>query len=167
MYRFEAIEFLKLRFGVLFLSNYDLPSLDDVKLLLDTNGVNYCFFYPFLTMNCVLRELMTQVMERRNDILHLSKNNFLGKFSDRKESYVNITFPEDVYTSALQFFQKFFDDDYRPASQGDLAEIVEWILFVVQFSESNEERSTEALDFLTEINSYLYSNCNRDDCDSY
>jgi hypothetical protein len=118
-------------------------------------------------MNCVLRELMTQVMERRNDILHLSKNNFLGKFSDRKESYVNITFPEDVYTSALQFFQKFFDDDYRPASQGDLAEIVEWILFVVQFSESNEERSTEALDFLTEINSYLYSNCNRDDCDSY
>ena len=156
MDRFEAIEFLKLYFGTLFLSSYKLPTLDHAIVIFG-NGVKIFLRYrPFVSMGCILRHLITKVLNRREELRYLCRNDFLNAFSDRLHLIGDCVAPKDLTASPNIFFQKFFDSDYTPQNEEEINAIVEWCMFAVQFEESSLARVNAAIELLKGIRDHLY-----------
>ena len=155
MNRDEAVEFLKLHFGAMFLTTYCLPTFENVQDIVGNGVLLFSTFFPFISVGCILRRLIDKVMERSGDLIMFSKSIFLYKFSDRLKDYKESAFPHDEHSS-LTFFQKFYDRDYTPINDEELEEIVEWSLFAVQFKEANEERTKAVLEMLMKLKNHLY-----------
>ena len=157
MNRLEAIEFLKLHFGTLFLTSYDLPTLEHVKTIIGSGLLKFTQYQPFVSIGCVMQNLIAKVISRSNELLYLSDNKFLNAFSDRLNLFGESIAPTNLKHSAQTFFQKFFDYDYCPVNDEEIEMIVEWSLFAIQFEEANKERVRKALDLLIEVQDHLYT----------
>ena len=156
MNRFIALEFLKLYLGTLFFSNYNLPSEDEVKKVISDAAAVQPLDLPFHTPFDLLRDLISELLIRKNDLLHLAKTNgFLGSFADRRIDNGAIVFPFSKSKSTLIFFEKFLNEEFVPSSHSDFLELIEWALYAVQFKEANEQRTLAALDLLTKVRSHL------------
>ena len=156
MDRYDAIDFLKMYLGTLFLDNYVMPKLEAVKIVLAAAARPLNKFEPLGVAGIKLRQLCKKVLKHSGDLLYFSENrkNF-GRFSDQLYLYAEEVAPVDREGSALIFFEKFFNDDYTPQSEVELEFIIEWLLFVVEFDEANEERTKKALDLLNDLYEYL------------
>ena len=146
-----SMDYMKLHLGTLFLSNYTLPTFssivdvvcDKVKVISDDA------YYP--SVGCALNELLRRVIEREHDLLMFAKTDFLGKFGDRANEFDACVFPFDIKESAVIFFEKMFDSRFAPRTEDDIATLLEWCLFSVQFTESNVERTKDALRLLKKL----------------
>ena len=157
MNRFAAIEFLKLYLTTFFLSTYNLPSENEAKQVIDDAAVGKKLDLPFHTPFDLLRNLITEILDRKHDLLELiqRKGGFLGKFSDRMIDSGAIVFPFSKTKSALTFLEKFLNEDFVPQNQKEIDELLEWPLQAVQFAEVNKQRTLEALDLLATIRGHL------------
>ena len=152
----EGMEYLKLHFGTLFLETYRMPKLQDVVNIIDNGVVIFTKFFPYVSVGDILRLLIDEILERSGDLVSLSSNNFLLKFSDRLDTFHKAAAPIDLVSSPLLFFSLFFNRHYTPFNKEQIDLIVEWALFSVQFVESNPQRTHKALNLLKELRSHLY-----------
>ena len=153
----EGVEYLKLHFGTLFLETYRMPKFQDVINIIDNGVVIFTKFFPYASVGDILRQLIDEVLERSDDLVTFSKNNFLLKFSDRLDTFHSATAPTNLVSSPLMFFSIFFNRFYTPFNKEQIDLIVEWALFAVQFAESNPERTQKALKLLKELRTHLYA----------
>ena len=145
----DALDFLKLHLGTLFLDTYSLPTLESILDIICGICEIQKHSEMYSTAACALNDFLCRLFEREVDLLSSSTNDFLGKFSERQ--YDSSVFPFDLNRSGEIFFEKFFDLYYTPTTKSEVEVLLEWCLFTVQFSEGNVERTRDALSLLKRL----------------
>ena len=145
----DVLDFLKLHLGTLFLDTYSLPSFENILDIVCSNLSIENHSEIYSTAACALNDFLCHLFDREADLLSFSTNDFLGKFSEHH--YDSSVFPFDLKRSGQIFFEKFFDLYYTPATKIEIDMMLEWCLFVVQFSEANVERTKDALSLLKRL----------------
>ena len=159
MERLLAVEILKLYLGTLFVSCYELVTLDSLKKILrETCGkMRRLCHYTCHTPLCMLRNLILTLETREADLLRFSSNNFLGNFMERAPFLFKNDLPSDNadVSATYTFFMRYFDNDFALINQDDHFEMVEWCLYVVQFEEGNVERTKATMELLRDVKTYV------------
>ena len=158
MIRMQAIEFLKLHLGTLFLCNYEMPSFEEVTQSIEDGIKPFNVYQPFVSVGCILNHLLCKIIDRESQLLNRANVNLLQSFDDRLPLFGDKISPKDKVESPKQFFEKFYDTEYTPQNKEEIARIVEWIVCVVGFDEATEKRTEEALEFLKRLSKYLHEN---------
>jgi len=156
MNRFVAIEYLKTYFGTLFLVGYMFPTHERLTELLFQTWNKLIRKKSFQTLHALgyLQKLVKFVLQHEDDLIAMSKNNFLKKHSDRVLSSA-VVFPYNERRSVEMFFINFLNADYCPQNEDELKDIIQWSLLVVQFEEANVDRTHTALTFLKTVQSSI------------
>ena len=152
MSQFVENEMMKLYLGTLFLTNYNMPALCDVKDLIDAAFLKYPSGGPFGSYVLRMAHLIENLEQFNETLIQLGRNNFLGPYEDLLKKQ-HSDFAGDSQSASLKFFESFFE---KPRNHGDFTELCDWCLHVVQFAEANEERTVEAMKFLGDVKDYIH-----------
>ena len=147
---------MKLFFGTLFLSNYDLPPLCVVKGVIDEAFTRFPVGSPFGSYVLKLTLVYDELEKNNASLLELSRNNHMGSFSNELYRHCYYNFPTNTAKSSLMFFEKFFGDSQLRGGFCDILILRDWCLHVVQFREANPERTKEAMKFLNDVKVYIF-----------
>ena len=147
---------LKLFFGTLFLSNYDLPPMCVVKGVIDEAFTRYPVGSPFGSYVLQLTILYDELQKKNDTLVELSENNHMGSFSNELYRHCYYNFPTNTVKSSLMFFEKFFGDSELKGKSCDHLILRDWCLHVVQFHEANPERTKQAMKFLNDLKRYIF-----------
>lgn len=154
MNNFTKIECLKLHFGLCFLSTFCLPSVQEVKLIINDAVKAFdndlSLYHSALSK---LKKIVSKTLMRKDELIYFSSGLFLRNFSDHV-AHSNFA----LYPGAKDFgdfLKLFLHPDYLPHRKADLKVIYEWSLFAVQFIEGNENHTRAALKLLKEIDDYI------------
>ena len=160
MFRMQAVEFLKFHLGTLFLSNYEMPSFEQVTEIIQSGVKVFHDYKPFVSVGCILAYLICKILSHERHLLARAKQEkrHLQSFEERLPLFGDAISPKDKVESPKQFFEKFYDTQYTPQNEDEVARITEWIICVTGFDEANEERTEEALELLKRLEKHLNEN---------
>ena len=151
------MDLLKVYFGTLFLYTFYLPSVNEIKTLLGHDHVHpYLEFPPFDTIECVLQYVLTKVLDKSEYLVNACKTEHDLSFANSVKTFDERIRPHDPDESAKLFFVKFFEGDFTPRSYEEVQQIVEWMLFAVQFDEAKQDRVIEALHLMRQLKLHLF-----------
>ena len=152
----DTIDFLKMYLGTVFLSMYTLPSVQEIKHMLGTEIHPYDEYPPFDSIECVLRYLLVKILQKSEYLLNACQQKCNLKFCDSVKTYDEFIRPCNCDTSIKTFFEKFFEPNYTPHSNAEIDQIFEWILYVIQFDEADQNRVKEGIQLLHAVQLHLY-----------
>ena len=151
----DSIDFLKMYFGTIFLSTYVLPSVEDIKNWLGKDIHPYDAYPPFDSIECVLRYLLVRVLDKSDYLLNGSQMKCNLKFRSTLKTFDEFIRPCNRDTSIRTFFKKFYKPNFTPQSDAEIDQILEWMLYVIQFDEADLTRVAEGLKLLNQIQWHL------------